>query len=117
MAAPVASCMGNGINKGDTVEVSTGQYLGVYENYMLGSFDMWLFMGTDYVASDDPVNNPLGFTFVTHLATERVDDVQVVKTYTYNLQGQMVQDDVTGIVIKVDLMSDGTQKAYKTINK
>lgn len=76
MAAPVASCMGNGINKGDTVEVSTGQYLGVYENYMLGSFDMWLFMGTDYVASDDPVNNPLGFTFVTHLATERVDDVR-----------------------------------------
>ena len=39
------------------------------------------------------------------------------KTYTYNLQGQMVQNDATGIVIKVDMMSDGTQKAYKTINK
>lgn len=56
---------------------------------------------------------------LTKVSVESVmsEDAETVGTFTYNLQGVMVPDDTKGLVIKVDLMSDGSRRTYKTINE
>ena len=56
---------------------------------------------------------------MTKVSVESVmsEDAETVGTFTYNLQGVMVPDDTKGLVIKVDLMSDGSRRTYKTINE
>lgn len=63
MAPQLPNAWVYGIDTGDAIEVPGGQYIGVYKDFYSGDYDMWLLFGQDYVASSDPENDPLNFSY------------------------------------------------------